>query len=42
MLDLDIFGPEFENNIVISQIIIHKFVKMQSFSEKQKCLNWDQ
>ena len=35
MLDLDIFGLEFENNIVVFEMIILKFVKLQSFSEKK-------
>ena len=39
MLDLDIFGLEFENNIVTADIIILKFVKLRSFPEKQKCLH---
>ena len=39
VLDLDIFGLEFENNFVISEINILKFVQLQSFPEKQKCLN---
>ena len=33
-VDLDIFRVKLENNIVISEMIILKFVKLQSFSEK--------
>ena len=35
-VDLDIFRVKLENNIVISEMIILKFVKLQSFSEKKK------
>ena len=38
MVDLDIFRVKLENNVVISEMIILKFVKLQSFSEKKKCL----
>ena len=39
MVDLGIFRVKLENNIVISEMIILKFVKLQSFSEKKKkCL----
>ena len=34
MVDLDIFRVKLENNIVISEMMILKFVKLQSFSEK--------
>ena len=36
MVDLDIFRVKLENNIVISEMIILKFVKLQSFSEKKE------
>ena len=36
MVDLDIFRVKLEINIVISEMIILKFVKLQSFSEKKK------
>ena len=36
MVDWDIFRVKLENNIVISEMIILKFVKLQSFSEKKK------
>ena len=39
MADLGIFGLEFENNIVIFEINTLKFVQLQNFAEKQKCLN---
>ena len=37
--DLGIFGLEFENNIVIFEISTLKFVSLENFAEKQKCLN---
>ena len=41
MPDLCIFGLGFENNIVIIQISTLKFVYLQNFTEKQKCLNFE-
>ena len=42
MVDLDIFRVKLENNIVISEMIILKFVKLQSFSEKKNVYICDQ
>ena len=39
MPDLDILGLELENNIVIFEINILKFVCLQNFAEKQECRN---
>ena len=39
MLDLGIFGLEFESNIVIFEISTLEFVYLQNFGRKQKCLN---
>ena len=36
MLDLRIFGEEFENNIVICEICVLEFVLLQSLVQKQK------
>ena len=36
---LSTFGLEFENNIVIFEIITLKFAYLQNFTKKQKCLN---
>ena len=41
MLDFDIFRLKLERNIVMSEIIIIKFFKLQNLSEKQKCLNFE-
>ena len=38
MPDLGIFGLEFENNFVIFEIRTLKFVYLQNFTKKQKCL----
>ena len=39
MSDLAIFRLEFESNIFIFEIGILKFVYLQNFTKKQKCLN---
>ena len=39
MSNLSIWGPEFENNIVIFEISTVEFVCLQNFAKKQKCLN---
>ena len=39
MPNLGIFGLEFENNIVTFAISTLKFVYLQNFTKKQKCLN---
>ena len=39
MIHLGTFGLEFENNFVIFDISTLKFVYMQNFTKKQKCLN---
>ena len=36
MPTLRIFGQEFENNVVMIQIIVLEFVLLQSFVQKQK------
>ena len=41
MLDFDIFRLKLEHNIVMSEIIIINFFKLQNLSEKQKCLNFE-
>ena len=38
MPDLGIFGLEFENNFVTFEIRTLKFVYLQNFTKKQKCL----
>ena len=40
MSDLGIFRLEFESNIFIFEIGILKFVYLQNFTKKQKCLNF--
>ena len=37
-----IFELQFKKSIVIFEISTLKFVYLQSFLKKQKCLNWDQ
>ena len=37
---LSIFGHAFKKTIVISKISILKFVYLQNFTKKQKCLNF--
>ena len=39
MPDFDIFGLEFEINVVIIEISTLKLVLFQNFVKKQKCLN---
>ena len=39
MPDLEIFGLEFENNIVIFEISTLEFVQLPNIMEKQQCLN---
>ena len=39
MPDFDIFGLEFEINVVIFEISTLKLVLFQNFVKKQKCLN---
>ena len=37
--DISVFGPEFQNTIVIFDISTLKFVELQNFTKKEKCLN---
>ena len=37
--DISVFGPEFQNIIVIFDISTLKFVELQNFTKKEKCLN---
>ena len=40
MPDLGILGLTFVNNIIIFEISALKFVRLQNFAKKQKCLNF--
>ena len=42
MPDFGIFGREFENNFLICEISTLKFVSLQNFVKKRKCLNLGQ